>query len=202
MNVAALGAAFVAGISTSIGPCAAPRYLALLGTLNAGDSWRRVRSVAVFAGGLAASYAVVALVAGALGMMIAYTRLLFVVLAISFCASGLMTIVVRRSCKHDEHRVPVSRGFFSGAASGLVLSPCCTPFVAGTGMLAAASGSSLTAAATLTAFLAGHVAPVLVAGVFGAWAANGIRSAAGADAIATAGATCSLALGLYYGLAA
>lgn len=201
-GAASLGAAFVAGVSTSVGPCAAPRYLALIGSLHSTRVWDRVVALGTFAGGLTTSYAAFAFVAGALGFMLLHSRELFAALAIAFCTSGALAMVARKGCPHDESGAHPGRGFLSGLASGLVVSPCCAPFVAGTGMLAAASGSVGGAAAALAAFLFGHVAPVLIAGSSSLAVPAGVRSATVRSAMTTIGGTCSIALGLYYGLTA
>lgn len=202
VTAASLGAAFVAGISTSVGPCAAPRYLALIGSLQSCRSRDRAVAIGTFAGGLATSYAACAFVAGVLGFVLMHSREMFAALAIAFCTSGILTMVARDGCAHHATGTQPSRGFLSGFASGLVVSPCCAPFVAGTGILAAASGSAIDAAAALAAFLFGHVAPVLIAGGSSLAVPAGIRSATLRGAMATIGGTCSIALGLYYGLTA
>ena len=199
-NTAALGAAFVAGISTSVGPCAAPRYLALIGSVHSSRVRDRATSLGSFVGGLATSYAAFAFIAGAVGVVVMHSRELFAGLAIAFCASGVLTMVARTSCVHREPDVHAGSGFLAGLSSGLIVSPCCAPFVAGTGMLAAASGSPADALVLLASFLIGHLGPVLVVGVSSLALPSALPFSPVRSAITTIGGTCSLALGLYFGL--
>lgn len=201
-TAASLGAAFAAGVSTSVGPCAAPRYLALIGCMQSSRARDRALAVLTFACGLATSYAAFACIGGALGFVMMHSIEMSLVLAVAFCASGVLTLVARTSCRHDEANVHASGGFLRGFSCGLIVSPCCVPFVAGTGMLAAASGSALGAAAALAAFLIGHAGPVLLVGGSSFALPATVRFGWMRGAVTTIGGTCSLALGLYYGLAA
>jgi cytochrome c-type biogenesis protein len=191
---------FVAGIGTSLGPCVAPRYLAVAALAV---SARRPFGVALtFAVGVVGAYVAVGAAAGLLGALIAWSTTLYALLAATLIAAGIVTLLRAGTRAHDHRpRGSVSAGgtLLLGAASALVVSPCCTPLIAAIAGLTIVSGRPASGALLLATFALGHILPILVA------AATGVRATAVAQQIATSpaaaivGGTLMIALGGFYG---
>lgn len=198
-----MAAAFTAGLSTSVGPCVAPRYLAL--TAIAARTTGRARWIRIgcFVTGLLACYALLATTAALIGSVTAFSQVIYALLALGFLSFGLHALIARHACSHALPAQP-SRGasLLSGGALGLVLSPCCTPNVAMMASVGISSGSFATALEGALAFAAGHVAPLATIGL-GLGAAD--RFAPGRalrEAATTISGGLSIALAAYYGLLA
>jgi cytochrome c biogenesis protein CcdA len=192
--------AFSAGLATSVGPCAAPRYLTLMSRLTSMRGTRRAVTLATFVVGVVTTQLLLALIGGAAATVLALTHVLYWGLALSFTLSGLAITVVRRGCTRHATN-PASRGtFLAAVSSGVTLSPCCTPLAVGLGM-GAASGSAGGAVLSLVAFTVGHVTPVLTLGASCSMLMKRL-SASGTDALATLAGACSIALGISYGISA
>lgn len=197
---------FLAGAVSSIGPCVAPRFIAVAG-LAAGKSRREaVALVLAFVGGLTATYAAFGAVSSLLGRATQLSTYTYVVVAVALAAGGLVTLWRGQGeCGHEHaHRANGSLGGASllGASFALVVSPCCTPLVLGILAYTSASGSAAYGSALLACFALGHALPVI--GVaFGMNGATtylqryGIRQAAG-----VVSATLMLALSGYYAVLA
>jgi thiol:disulfide interchange protein DsbD len=200
---------FAAGAVTSIGPCAAPRYVALAALLNA--SRRPARVVAAFAAGLVGAYVTIGVAAGALGALWSASRFLYAALAITLAVAGFATLL-RVDCTSHVHddvragdagaRASFGGTFLLGASSALVVSPCCTPIVAGIAGLTTAGGHPAAGATLLAAFACGHALPIVSAGALGTHVARALRHVAVAHASAVVAGTLMLALAAYYGVLA
>jgi thiol:disulfide interchange protein DsbD len=92
--------------------------------------------------------------------------------------------------------------FLLGASSAFVVSPCCTPVVAGIAGLTTASGHTGEGVALLAAFACGHALPVVSAGALGTRVARCLRNVAASHASAVVAGTLMLALAAYYGVLA
>ncbi len=199
---------FAAGAVTSIGPCAAPRYVALAALVNA--SHRPWRTIAAFVAGLAGAYVVLGLGAGAVGVLWSASRFVYAALAIVLAVAGFATLVRGAGAPHvhatggAEHGARTSAGgtFLLGASSALIVSPCCTPIVAGIAGLTTAGGHVGTGVALLAAFACGHALPVVFAGALGTRVAHTLRHVAASHAPAVVAGTLMLALAVYYGVLA
>ena len=201
---------FAAGAVTSIGPCAAPRYVALAALVNA--SRRPARIVAAFAAGLVGAYVALGVAAGALGALWSTSRLVYAALAIILAVAGLATLLrgggdgshVHGNAHADAVGARTSMGgtFLLGASSAFVVSPCCTPIVAGIAGLTTASGHTGVGAALLAAFACGHALPIVSAGAIGTRIASAFQPLASSHASAVVGGTLMLALAAYYGVLA
>jgi cytochrome c-type biogenesis protein len=202
MSTVAVAAAFAAGLTTGVGPCVAPRYLALTAIAARTTGRARWVRVGLFAAGLLMCYVLLATTASLVVAVTAFSRVVYLALAVGFLGFGLHLLVARTTCA-GAHVEP-SRGvsFLSGGALGLVLSPCCTPMVAMTASVGIASGSIATSLVNAAAFAAGHIAPLATIGLgLGAaerWAP--IRMLSGAAQTISGGL--SIALAAYYGLLA
>jgi cytochrome c biogenesis protein CcdA len=200
---------FAAGALTSIGPCAAPRYVALAALVNA--SRRPSRIVAAFVSGLIGAYVVLGAAAGALGTLWSASRLVYAALAIVLAVAGFATLQhgggaphVHQGAHAHSARAQASLGgtFLLGASSAIVVSPCCTPIVAAIAGLTTASGHMGPGVALLAAFAGGHAVPIVFAGALGSGVANAVRHVAASHASATVAGTLMLALAAYYGVLA
>jgi cytochrome c-type biogenesis protein len=200
---------FAAGVVTSIGPCAAPRYVALAAVANAS---RRPRStIAAFVAGLVGAYVVLGVAAGAVGALWSASALVYVALAIILAVAGIATLIRGDGASHVHEddtarqagvRASLGGTFLLGASSAFVVSPCCTPIVAGIAGLTTASGHTGTGVALLATFACGHALPIVSAGALGARLARILRQVSASHAPAVVAGTLMLALAAYYGVLA
>jgi cytochrome c-type biogenesis protein len=194
---------FVAGLATSIGPCVAPRYVAVAAFASSARHPRRV--TASFACGVVGAYVAIGSAAGFIAALRTWSTLVYAALAVTLVTAGLWSLLREESPGHAHAaRVPVSIGgtLLLGAASAVVASPCCTPIVAGIAGLTIVSGRPYEGAALLACFALGHVAPALLAGTAGSRGAGVVARMAAGGAAKLVGATLMLALGAYYGVLA
>lgn len=194
---------FAAGAVTSVGPCAAPRYVAVAALVNA--SRRPWRIVGAFVAGLVGAYVVLGAVAGALGTVWAASGFVYAALAITLGIAGLWTLA--RGGAVDAHdcargtsaRTSLGGTFLLGAASAFVVSPCCTPFAAGIAGLTIAGGHAVDGVALLAVFACGHALPVVAAGLVGSRIGGVLRHVAASQAPPVVAGSLLLALAAYYG---
>jgi thiol:disulfide interchange protein DsbD len=192
-----------AGVVTSLGPCVAPRYVAVAALLG---ERRRTLTIATFVSGMLAAYVALGFGTGLLAQLAGHASALYLLLAIALGCAGLITLSRSPRCDHahDERRRSQPRrlsGVFSlGAASALVVSPCCTPVVAAVLGLTAFDANPLSRAALLGAFAIGHAAPLFIVSSLGSLFARSFRSWNASPAPAVISGTLALALGAYYGL--
>jgi cytochrome c-type biogenesis protein len=203
MSALAVATAFTAGLATSVGPCVAPRYLALSAIAARATGRARWIRIGSFVAGLLTCYALLVATASLIGKLMAFSRSIYLALALGFVAFGLQALIVRRSCSHAARQRTSSTGaLLSGTALGLVLSPCCSPVIAMLAAVSASSGSLAISVSCGLAFAAGHVAPLLTVG-FGF---SAVKRFAPVHAFSGAGTTISgglaLALAAFYGLLA
>jgi cytochrome c biogenesis protein CcdA len=193
----------LAGIVTSVGPCVAPRYVAVAALL--GEKGRTL-TVATFIGGMLAAYLALGFGVGVLGQVTGHASTLYLILALALVGAGCATLYRGPHCDHapDERRRSqprrLSAVFSLGAASAFVVSPCCTPIVAAVLGMTAFDADPLARAALLGAFAIGHAAPLLLIGTFGTMCARTFRLWTASPAPAVVSGTLMLALGVYYGL--
>jgi cytochrome c biogenesis protein CcdA len=196
----AIPALFGAGAVTSIGPCVAPRYVAL--TALAQRSGRPWQTAAIFALGVVGAYVALGTASGLLSAVRGWSSAIDVALAGALAAGGCMTLLRDDAGGHMHHaRATASAGgtCLVGACSALVASPCCTPLVAAIGMLSMFDGRPLETALLVAAFAGGHALPLVAAVVLGRCPTARIGSGAASRAIA---GTLMIALGTFYGLLA
>jgi cytochrome c biogenesis protein CcdA len=192
-----------AGVVTSLGPCVAPRYVAVAALLG---ERRRTLTIATFVLGMLTAYAALGFGTGLLAQLAGHASALYLLLATALGCAGLITLSRSPHCDHahDERRRSQPRrlsGVFSlGAASAFVVSPCCTPVVAAVLGMTAFDANPLSRAALLGAFAMGHAAPLFIVGSLGTLCARSFRSWNASPAPAIISGTLALALGAYYGL--
>ncbi|MBV9440676.1 MAG: hypothetical protein JOZ24_11850 [Candidatus Eremiobacteraeota bacterium] len=189
---------FGAGIVSSVGPCIAPRYVAVAALAQARHSRSRIGA---FVAGTAAAYVAIGLTAGALEALVSSSRLIYTGLAGTLCAAGIATLW--REPSHADRMVqsPASVGaaFLLGASSAFVVSPCCTPVVAALAGITIGAGSSVHGGALLFAFACGHVVPLVTSAAFGRPMAHLAVRLQLSQAPTIIAATLMLALAGYYG---
>jgi cytochrome c-type biogenesis protein len=208
---AALALVFAGGVATSIGPCVAPRYLAIAAI--AGCDRHPLVPTLAYVGGLIGALMVLGFAGGLLGTVWSASGTIDVVLAVALIAAGCHALVRaephphgRRGCRQGDKptdgRRSIGAVFLLGAASALVVSPCCTPVVATIVATTTATGEPLLGAALLAIFGAGHALPLLFTGQIGAALARCAPSRLNAQAPAIVSAVLMLALGMYYAVIA
>jgi cytochrome c-type biogenesis protein len=190
--------ALLAGVVSSIGPCAAPRYLAMLALVEPASGSVRHASVVRFALGTLCGYLALGVGGASLLWVLHDQRVIEWALAISFVIGGLALAADR----HCDHRVGALNGFVPGFGSSLIASPCCTPAVLATAAAMESGVWAISALVSLAAFAIGHIAPVIIAGT----TLRASTRLAAADrlrgVVPTIAGGCAVALGIYYGLAA
>lgn len=199
---------FAAGVATSIGPCVVPRYLSVAALAHAAHRPRR--RIAAYVAGIVVAYVLLGVAAGALGALWRTSGAVYAMLAALLAAAGVVTLVHEQhpcggACSHRSD--PSTGGglgaaLLLGAASALVVSPCCTPLIAGIAGLTVLGGHAADGALLLGAFALGHVMPLLAAGTLGARLASLLARATVSQAPAVIAGTLMLALSAYYGLLA
>ena len=198
---------FAAGVATSVGPCVVPRYLTVAALAHARRPRRRI---AAYVTGIVIAYVLLGVAAGALGMLWRTSGAIYGSLAVLLAAGGAVTLLHEpHACGGPcSHRTASPAGgglgaaLLLGAASALVVSPCCTPLIAGIAGLIVLGGRHTDGAALLGAFALGHVVPLLAAGTLGARIAGALARATVSQAPAVIAGTLMLALSAYYGLLA
>jgi thiol:disulfide interchange protein DsbD len=226
-----------AGVVTSVGPCAAPRYVAVAALAQAARAPWTI--VAAFAAGLVAAYVAlgalasgVGTAASALGSLWSASSYVYGALATALLAGGVFTLVratgtaasdrcergtgcnASLSCgaasgttmfgatTRSGGAVSFGGVFLLGASSVLVVSPCCTPVVAGIAGLTLAKGRALDGIALLALFACGHAVPVAFAGALGDRFASVLRRLAASQAPAIVSGALMIGLAAYYGVLA
>jgi cytochrome c biogenesis protein CcdA len=195
----------LAGVITSLGPCVAPRYIAVAALLS---EKRRTLTVVTFVAGMLAAYVALGFGTGLLAQLAGHASALYAVLAAALGAGGLATLLRNFGCNHvhlESHPTSarprrLSAVFSLGAASAFVVSPCCTPVVAAVLGMTALDANPLSRAALLGAFALGHAAPLFVVGSLGTIFARTFRTWNASPAPAVVSGTLMLGLGAYYGL--
>ena len=212
---ATVAAVFAAGLLTSVGPCVAPRYIAIAALVN---GYRKpLVPTLVFVTGMLVAFMTLGFGAGALGAITTSASLVYALLAAGLILSGFYVLVQAVPAADgpatcctipidEPARSLVRRSlggvFLMGAASALVISPCCTPVVGTIAATSAAIGKPLVGAALLACFTIGHAAPLIVAGGMTTRLRRFDRLRPGRQAAAIVSGVLMLALGGYYGLLA
>jgi cytochrome c-type biogenesis protein len=196
-----VASAFGAGLATSVGPCVAPRYLALAAIVADPGGRAKWLRVAAFVTGLLLCYAVLAVTASLIGKLVAFSQLIYLGLAACFLCLGLRALASDKGCQHQRDRLGGS-ALLTGGALGLVVSPCCTPVVATMAGVASLSGSPFASLTVTLAFAVGHIAPLASVGLGLRWGARIAVGPAVQSASGVIGGGLSLAIAGYYVLLA
>jgi cytochrome c biogenesis protein CcdA len=194
MDGAALTVAVGAGIASSVGPCTAPRSLAILAATTGQSAITRARITGTFLGGALLGYWLVANVAAIAARALSLSPVVYGGVAAILLVSGLVALfrADRTACAHAPGDLPNGAMFLLGLTTSLVVSPCCTPTLAALGMLDARDPFAATL--LVAGYGAGHLAPVVLAAAMGSF--RFIKVPAVEANVVAAGLT--IALGCYY----
>jgi cytochrome c-type biogenesis protein len=195
--------ACVAGVATSVGPCVAPRFVAVA-ALASSPGVARWKMISAFVAGLCASYVVLGVAAGLAAGVATISAHVYALLAAALLVFGLKTLWSEpESC---SHRAPKPRSLggacLLGMSLALVTSPCCTPVVVVLGSLAASGPSPSFGALLVGSYAAGHALPLIGAGFGWQWVGTRLDVRPLRLAAQTVGGSLMLALAGYYGVLA
>jgi cytochrome c biogenesis protein CcdA len=192
---------FAAGLVTSLGPCAAPRYVAVAALAN--STARPGRTVALFIAGLVGAYVCLGTAASALVAVHAWSTYVYVALALALTIGGAMTLLGPGGSAHtrcaSHRRASHGGAFLLGASSAFVVSPCCTPVIAGIAGLTIVSGRAWDGFTLLASFGLGHAAPLAAAAFVSDRLSAVLRKVAASPAPSVVAGTLMLALAAYFG---
>lgn len=192
---------FAMGVASSVGPCVAPRFLALAACVTGNKNV--TRTVTSFIGGLVAAYILFGLTISLISNLQLLASSIYVIVAAALVLGGIYTLWHARSndlCDHPAGPTVLTwwRTALFGASFAFVVSPCCTPFVIAILVLTARVGSPVFGMVLLGFFALGHAVPLVAYGLAGG-RLNAMLSRFRLDqAAAIASGTLMLALGSYY----
>jgi cytochrome c biogenesis protein CcdA len=99
---AAFGSVFTAGLLTSVGPCIAPRYVAIAAI--AGHDRRPIVPTLAFVGGLIGAFLALGFAGGAFGALWPQSNTIDIVLAVALIAGGCHALVRAEPHGHAANR--------------------------------------------------------------------------------------------------
>ncbi|MBV8722778.1 MAG: hypothetical protein JO277_11535 [Candidatus Eremiobacteraeota bacterium] len=200
MNPIALAAtALVAGTLSGIGPCAAPRFLAVT-SLSARES--RWRTPAALTCGTVAGYATVGTIAASTLRALAVSPALYWTLGAACTCAAIASIVRRsgRSCCTPQS-MRTSASFLVGFVSTLGAAGCCAPVAIALAETASGAAPGFPCA-LFVCFALGQSLPLVVAAAGWSRLEALARDDVARGAAATVNGGVLLALGAYYALLA
>jgi cytochrome c biogenesis protein CcdA len=193
---------FSAGVLSSIGPCVAPRLLALAACVT--NARRPLRVTLAFVVGLVAAYAAFGAAASLLGQMRALQAWIYAVVAIAAIVGGAWQLVAARPHVHGEPHVGTAPSLpgvaLLGASFAFVVSPCCTPLVVAIAAYAANAADPWYGVALLATFALGHAVPLFVTALGGVRFGRFLGRVVHAQAVGIVSGALMLGLGAYYAL--
>ena len=199
MSAASAAALFAYGGAAALGPCAAPRALAML-ALVAGPRRAAVLSCAVFAIGVIAAYAALGAISSlTFGALLTLPRAGYALIALGFAAAGLRELLRDEERCSQAHAAGLRGPLFVGLIGGCVVSPCC---LGAAGAVSAAAASPLQVAMLMTCFAAGHTLLLLALAIPSAALRRMLASPKFRAPLQTASGTLFLVLSGYYGVLA
>ncbi|MGD9495213.1 MAG: cytochrome c biogenesis CcdA family protein [Armatimonadota bacterium] len=201
--------AFVAGLGTSLNPCAYPLMAAVAGYVWAHGGGRRGRSALIagaFVLGLALTYSLLGAIGGFVGPLLGLTPRAWAWLVGAVCiAAGLVMAQVLplefagvsalERCWGRLHGLPGA--LVIGALLGLVATPCATPPLAVIVSLAAARQAAGLGAVLLFAYALGHAVPAVAMGLVAGGLSAFDRMAPYGRGLQLAGGWLIIAVGFY-----
>lgn len=203
MSAIALGAAaFTSGALSALGPCTAPRVMALAALSGTEGRTRRLAAPA-FVAGLVVSYAVLGTIAASTLRSLAASHWTYWALAVASLCAAVRVIgrnPVAAGCGH-AHSATLGAAFVAGLCAAATGLGCCAPIAI---LLAHAvsSGGTLVIAMTLACFALGQSMLIFVVAAGWSTAATFVNGAAASMAAATVSGGVLFALGAYYALLA
>lgn len=206
-SIAAAPLVFLAGAVTSIGPCVAPRFIAVAGMSAGRTRAQTLALTAAFMGGLIATYAAFGAISSLLARATQLSTFTYMAVAAGLAASGIITLWrEEKQCSyaHREraHSSSMGGAFMLGASFALVVSPCCTPLVVAIVAYGAAAGSAVYASTLLACFALGHALPILAVALGTQRVSDVLGRHSVRQAVSVVSATLMLGLAGYYAILA
>lgn len=197
---------FAAGAVTSIGPCVAPRFIAVAGLSANRGAAHALAGAAAFVAGLACAYASLGALAGLLLHDARIGTAVYAAVAAAFAVGGIATLCSRSSgCAHSHgggRARSAGAAFLLGASFSFVVAPCCTPIVMAILAYAGSAGDPLYGSALLGVYALGHALPVFAAAAGARGAGRLFEKYAAAHAASLVAGTLMLAISAYYAVLA
>jgi cytochrome c-type biogenesis protein len=198
--------AFSAGALSSLGPCVAPRLLAVVSCVGAKPARQARIVVAAFLAGLIAAYASFGMIGSLLGRLVDISRWTYDAVALALLVGGIVTLIQAEPDAHgacrahaaQEQQPSLGGVFLLGASFAFVIAPCCTPLVATIVAYAGDVGDPFYGASILALFALGHGLPLAVAGLSAGTLVEYLRKTMSHQATAIASGTIMLALSAFY----
>lgn len=197
---------FAAGAASSVGPCVAPRFIAIAG-LTAGQSRARAAAlVGAFICGLCLVYASFGVVSSLLARAAQFSSWTYWTVAFALLVGGCITLWREDThCDHahaSDRKSGIGAAFLLGGSFALVVSPCCTPLVIGIVTYASAAGNPAYASILLACFGLGHALPIAFAALGSSGATTVLTRLSARQAGSVVSATLMLGLAAYYAVLA
>jgi len=197
---------FSAGALSSLGPCVAPRLLAVVSCVGARPPRQARIVVAAFLAGLIAAYASFGIIGSLLGKLIDVSRWTYDAVALALLVGGIVTLIQAEPDSHGACRAHTAQTqtpslggvFLLGASFAFIIAPCCTPLVATIVAYAGDAGDPFYGASMLALFALGHGLPLAIAGLSAGTFVERLRKAMSHQATAIASGTIMLALSAFY----
>lgn len=195
---------FIAGVVSSLGPCASPRIVALSSLVLRSRNPLLVGMA--FIGSTIGTYAFFGVVGSLVGDLVGYASWIYAGVAVSALAGGVVTLI-GASAHHHEKRVQerparnaLSAAFLAGVGFALMVSPCCTPILGVIVAYTSLHGNVALGSGLLAVFGLGHAVPSVAALAGGRAAVARLWASRWAQGMQVGAATCMMALGAYYAL--
>lgn len=185
--------AVACGIATAVGPCAAPRIVALSALTARGARRGKVVCAATFVVGLCICYATAGYLAASGGRPPLASPLAYDLTAFGLCVAGAYALLVDRCAA----KASSSASFAVGALCASAASPCCTALIAPIAVAAAATGRPAQAALLMACYSLGHVMPAAAAAAWARLQKTSTVPSVYLAALRTVAAAVTLATGLY-----
>jgi cytochrome c-type biogenesis protein len=195
---------FAAGVASSIGPCVAPRFIAVTSCIT--GQRRPIITLAAFLGGLIGTYMLFGLAASLISDIVTIAPLVYALVAVGLVVGGILTLARAKFRDHDhdhEDDVPARprsliRTALFGASFALVISPCCTPMIAVIVAYTSLVGHPIYGSLLLAVFGIGHSVPLLCYGLVDARFSRWVSRFSFEQALQIASGTMMLVLGAFY----
>jgi cytochrome c biogenesis protein CcdA len=205
MVASAIPLAAVAGAVSSVGPCAAPRYVALAGILGSSNGATRYVRAGAFILGVVAGSMFIVLSSAFAAYVMASSAWVYGALACVLAAGGCLALLDR---PHGSCNVHVTRSTSTGSAlllgglCSLIASPCCTPALIALGTATSSSAAPWFAASIGAAYAFGHIGVMATIAALSTTLKGALLDNAGVRAAQSISAGLMIALAGYYAVLA
>lgn len=197
-------AAYLAGAATSVGPCVAPRFIALAGIVAGSSRAEQLRRTVAFVAGVCASYLCLAASTSLLRFLGQNSTLIYAGIAIVLLVAGVRGLADGAGCGQNAPIVPRQGGsaFLLGLGGALAISPCCAPAIAVFSAAGAAFEDPLADILTVCAYALGHCSPLFAIGVVGNRMQRLVQRIDCGEAVSVVASALTIALSGYYAVLA